>query len=163
MDYTQIIQNKILADVPLQRFLTLCRLQSKKIVFTNGCFDILHKGHADYLAKAKSFGDILVVGLNSDASTKKLKGENRPVNAEDARAFLLASLHVVDAVILFEEDNPYNLIKKVSPDVLVKGADYKAEEIVGYDIVKANGGTVATIEFLQGYSTTSIINKLKGK
>jgi D-glycero-beta-D-manno-heptose 1-phosphate adenylyltransferase len=163
MDYTQLIQNKILDAASLQRFLTLYRLQSKKIVFTNGCFDILHKGHADYLAKAKSHGDVLVIGLNADVSVTKLKGKNRPVNLQDARAFLMASLHVVDVVVLFEEETPYNLIKKVNPDVLVKGADYRPEDIVGYDIVKANGGTIVAVEFLQGYSTTSIINKLTGK
>lgn len=163
MDYTHLIQNKILDDAGLNRLLTLSRIQSKKIVFTNGCFDILHKGHADYLAKAKSYGDILVLGLNADVSVKKLKGANRPINSQDARAFLLASFHVVDAVILFEEETPYELIKKVNPDVLVKGADYKPENIVGADIVKANGGTIVTVEFLQGYSTTTIINKLSGK
>ncbi len=163
MDYSTVIQNKIFTQPALMSFLTLARLQSKKIVFTNGCFDILHKGHADYLAKAKNLGDVLVVGLNSDTSTKKLKGEGRPVNTEDARAFLLASLHVVGAVVLFEEETPYNLIKAVSPDVLVKGADYKPDEIAGADIVKANGGRIETIEFLQGFSTTGIINKLLGK
>lgn len=163
MDYTHLIQNKILDDAGLNRLLTLSRIQSKKIVFTNGCFDILHKGHADYLAKAKSYGDILVLGLNADVSVKKLKGANRPINSQDARAFLLASFHVVDAVILFEEETPYELIKKVNPDVLVKGADYHPESIVGADIVKANGGTIVTVEFLQGYSTTTIINKLSGK
>lgn len=163
MEYNKIIENKIVSVDALQRFLSLCRLQSKKIVFTNGCFDILHKGHADYLAKAKSLGDVLVVGLNSDNSVTKLKGKNRPINLQDARAFLLASLHVVDAVVIFSDDTPYNLIKKVNPDVLVKGADYKPEDIVGYDIVKTNGGTIATVEFLPGYSTTTIINRLREK
>ena len=131
------------------------------IVFTNGCFDILHKGHADYLAQAKGLGDVLIVGLNADSSVKNLKGEGRPINNEDARAFLLASLHVVDAVMLFPEQTPIELITLVQPDVLVKGSDYKPEEIVGYDVVMKKGGTVAAIDFVPGYSTTGIIKKLQ--
>ena len=161
MDYRQIIQSKIFERTSLQRQLSIWKLQSKKIVFTNGCFDILHKGHADYLAQAKGFGDILVVGLNADSSVKNLKGENRPINNEDARAFLLASLHVVDVVILFDEPTPLQLITWVQPDVLVKGSDYKPEEMVGYEVVKQKGGTVAAIDFVPGYSTTETIKKMQ--
>jgi rfaE bifunctional protein nucleotidyltransferase chain/domain len=161
MDYRQIIQNKILDKTGLERQLNIWKIQSKKVVFTNGCFDILHKGHADYLAQAKNLGDILIVGLNADSSVKNLKGEGRPINPEDARAFLLASLHVVDAVILFSEPTPLELITLVQPDVLVKGSDYKPEEIVGYDVVIKKGGTVAAIDFVPGYSTTDIIKKLQ--
>lgn len=161
MDYRQIIQNKILDKTGLERQLNIWKIHSKKIVFTNGCFDILHKGHADYLAQAKGLGDVLIVGLNADSSIKNLKGEGRPVNKEDARAFLLASLHVVDAVMLFPEQTPIELITLVQPDVLVKGSDYKPEEIVGYDVVMKKGGTVAAIDFVPGYSTTGIIKKLQ--
>jgi rfaE bifunctional protein nucleotidyltransferase chain/domain len=160
MDYKDIIQQKILDSASLLKAINIWRLKAKKIVFTNGCFDILHKGHVAYLAAAKNFGDVLIVGLNSDASVSKIKGENRPVNSEDARAFVLASLQVVDAVILFSEDTPLQLITLVQPDVLVKGADYKLQEIVGYGEVMATGGRVETIEFLPGFSTTGLIQKL---
>lgn len=132
-----------------------------KVVFTNGCFDILHLGHLDYLGKASELGNKLIVGLNTDASVKRLKGENRPVNNEQARALMLAHLSIVDAIVLFEEDTPYELIKVVKPDVLVKGADYSVEEIVGHDIVLKNGGAVIPIDLLDGFSTTSIIEKMK--
>ena len=118
-------------------------LQGRKIVFTNGCFDVLHRGHIQYLAKAAALGDSLVIGLNTDASVKKLKGPSRPYLDEDTRALILASLGFVTAVVLFDEDTPYDLIKRIQPDVLVKGGDYKTEEIVGYDMVKAKGGTGA--------------------
>ena len=128
-----------------------------KVVFTNGCFDILHRGHIEYLSKAADMGDVLVVGLNTDASVKRLKGEGRPVNHEEARALVLSSLSFVDAVVLFDEDTPYELIKAVHPDVLVKGADYKVEDIVGYDIVTSYGGTVTTVPLVEGYSTTKLL------
>ena len=131
-----------------------------KVVFTNGCFDILHRGHVEYLAKAADLGDILVVGLNTDASVRRLKGEGRPVNNQEARALVLASLSFVDAVVLFDDDTPYNLIKTLRPDVLVKGADYQPEAIVGYDIVTSYGGTVTTIPLVEGYSTTNFIERL---
>lgn len=131
----------------------------KKIVFTNGCFDILHSGHITYLREAKSFGDILVVGLNSDNSVRKLKGDNRPINNQNDRLFVLNSLACVDFVIIFDEDTPYNLIDKIKPDVLVKGGDYKDKEIVGSDIVK----DVRIVDFVANKSTTNIINKIKGK
>jgi len=158
LDY---IKSKVLDAAALQRTLAVWRLKSKKIVFTNGCFDILHLGHVDYLAKASDLGDVLILGLNSDASTKKLKGPHRPINDQLQRSMIIASLHFIDAVVLFDEDTPYELIKIVQPDVLVKGADYKPEQVAGYDIVMAKGGKVTTIEFLPGYSTTLIEKKIK--
>ena len=135
--------------------------QGFEVVFTNGCFDILHLGHVDYLEKARALGDKLVVGLNSDDSVKRLKGENRPVNQENARARLLASLQFVDVVVSFEEDTPLELITYIKPDILVKGKDYDISNIVGADIVIENGGKVETIELVDGFSTTNIIEKIK--
>lgn len=132
-----------------------------KVVFTNGCFDIMHLGHIDYLEKARSIGDKLVVGLNSDQSVRRLKGESRPINNLYARSSMLAALEFVDVVIPFEEDTPLSLISLLLPDVLVKGNDYTIENIVGADVVIENGGSVETIELVKGYSTTTIINKLK--
>lgn len=137
------------------------RLHQQKIVFTNGCFDILHCGHVTYLAQARQMGDLLVVGLNSDASVRRLKGPERPVNDEQSRALLLAALEMVDYVVLFEEDTPYNLILKVKPDLLVKGGDYDIDNIVGADFVRQRGGEVRTIPFVQGFSSSSIIDHLK--
>ncbi|MBU3663224.1 MAG: D-glycero-beta-D-manno-heptose 1-phosphate adenylyltransferase [Bacteroidetes bacterium] len=133
----------------------------KKIVFTNGCFDILHKGHVDYLAKAADLGDVLVLGLNTDASVSKLKGSNRPIQDQNSRLQIMASLGFVDAVVLFDEPTPYNLINLIKPDVLVKGSDYEPEKIVGYDVVMSKGGAVKTIDYLEGYSTTNIEKKIK--
>lgn len=161
MNYFEDIKNKILDGYQLTAWLETCRKNNKKIVFSNGCFDILHRGHVEYLAKAAAFGDVMIIGLNSDASVKRLKGPSRPINDENARAFVLAGLEFVNAVVLFDEDTPYNLIKTVQPDVLVKGSDYKPENIVGYDIVTAKGGKVETIDLVEGYSTTEIINKMK--
>ena len=163
MDSLQLIKNKIYSTShlsPLTSHLSILRAQGLKIVFTNGCFDLLHRGHVEYLAKAADKGDVLVVGLNTDASVRRLKGEGRPINDEIARATVLASLNCVDAVVLFDEDTPYELIKAVRPDVLVKGADYKPEEIVGYDIVTSYGGKVETVALVEGYSTTGIIKSL---
>jgi rfaE bifunctional protein nucleotidyltransferase chain/domain len=137
------------------------RLTDKKIVFTNGCFDLLHPGHVDYLERAKVLGDVLVVGLNSDESVRRLKGPKRPINPEMDRALVLAGLGCVNFVIIFSEDTPYNLIKAVQPDVLVKGGDWPIDKIVGKDIVLANGGEVKSLDFLPGYSTTSLIDKIK--
>ena len=136
------------------------KTQNKKLVFTNGCFDILHRGHIDYLLKSAKLGDKLIIGLNTDSSVKRLKGNDRPLNNEESRAIMLAALQMVDAVIYFDEDTPYNLIGKILPNVLVKGNDYKIEEIAGYDIVQAHGGTVETIPLTEGFSTTSLIQKL---
>ena len=161
MDYLPYIKNKIArTQEEASRTLSLWRFKDEKIVFTNGCFDILHIGHIEYLAQAANLGTKLIIGLNSDASVKRLKGENRPVNDENARALALASLIFVDEVILFDSDTPYDLIDYVQPDVLVKGGDYNPEEIVGYDIVKAKNGKIITIDFVEGYSTTSILNKI---
>ena len=160
MDSLQLIKNKIFHRSTLNAQLSTWRAQGLKIVFTNGCFDLLHRGHVEYLAKASDKGDVLVVGLNTDASVRRLKGENRPINDEVARATVLASLACVDAVVLFDEDTPYELIKAVRPDVLVKGADYKPEAIVGYDIVTSYGGKVETVDLVEGYSTTGIIKSL---
>lgn len=133
----------------------------QKIVFTNGCFDVLHYGHVHYLLQAKALGDILVIGLNSDDSVRRLKGPTRPINGENERAFVLAALVCVDYVTLFEEDTPEELIKVVRPDVLVKGGDYTLDNIVGANFVTQNGGTVTTIPFVEGFSSTRIIEKLK--
>lgn len=143
----------------MERRLLQWRMLPKTIVFTNGCFDLLHAGHIQSLTQAANEGDYLVVGLNSDNSVKKLKGENRPVNNEESRALVLAALSMVDAVVVFTEDTPLQLIKKIMPDVLVKGGDYKLEEIVGAKEVIANGGRVVINPILPGFSTTSIINK----
>ena len=132
----------------------------KKIVFTNGCFDILHRGHAEYLEQAKSLGDLLVVGVNSDESVKRLKGDDRPINNESDRAFMLDKLKPVDLVTIFTEDTPFNLISKVIPDVLVKGGDWKEEDIVGSDVVKGHGGKVISLKVVDSYSTTSIIDRM---
>lgn len=137
--------------------------KGKKVVFTNGCFDILHKGHISYLNDAKDQGDILIVGVNSDSSVKRLKGEDRPVNKELDRQFMLENLKAVDAVAIFEEDTPYNLINSIQPDILVKGGDWKVEDIVGHDIVTAKGGIVKSLRFENGYSTTDLINKVQGR
>ena len=162
MDYLPFIEKKIAYTAKdAENTLSLWRFKDDKIVFTNGCFDILHRGHIEYLAKAASLGTKLVIGLNTDASVKRLKGDSRPINDENARALLLASLVFVDKVILFDTDTPRDLIDFVQPDVLVKGGDYKPEEIVGYDIVKAKGGEIVTLDFVEGYSTTSLIEKMK--
>lgn len=137
------------------------QFNGSKVVFTNGCFDILHLGHIQYLAKAKALGDILIIGLNSDESIKRLKGVERPINNEYARAILLATMEIVDYVILFQDDTPLELIKAVAPDILVKGGDYENEPIVGAEWVLSRGGEVKTINFLQGYSSSKIIEKLK--
>ncbi len=154
------IKNKIICDKELNSLILKWREENQKIVFTNGCFDLLHLGHVDYLAKAKDLGDKLIIGVNTDSSVKRLKGENRPLQDENSRLHILAALHSVDAVVLFDEDTPYELIKKIQPDTLVKGADYKIENIVGYDIVTSRGGNVETIEFVEGYSTTSIEKRI---
>ena len=154
------ISNKLLSLEELLLKLPTWKREGK-IVFTNGCFDILHLGHLDYLDKASELGHKLIVGLNTDASVKRLKGASRPVNNEQARAMVLASLAIVDAVVLFKEDTPYELIQRIVPNVLVKGSDYSVEEIVGHEIILENGGSVIPIDLLEGYSTTSIIEKMQ--
>ena len=133
------------------------------VVFTNGCFDILHRGHIEYLTEAREQGDCLIVGLNSDASVKRLKGDSRPVNCQEDRALMLAALESVSYVILFEDDTPEKLIRSIKPDLLVKGGDYTPEQIAGADFVMKNGGSVLTVPFVQGYSTTKTIEKLSHK
>ncbi|HNX43077.1 MAG TPA: D-glycero-beta-D-manno-heptose 1-phosphate adenylyltransferase [Bacteroidales bacterium] len=162
MKKLEYVKAKIFArdSVDFSRLLAIMKFQDKKIVFTNGCFDILHLGHIDYLAKAADQGDVLIVGLNTDESVRRIKGNNRPIQDEVSRAMTLASLRFVDYVVFFGEDTPYELIKTVQPHVLVKGADYKPAEIVGYDIVKARKGKVVTLDYLEGYSTTAIENKI---
>jgi rfaE bifunctional protein nucleotidyltransferase chain/domain len=139
----------------------LDRNKNKKIVFTNGCFDILHKGHVTYLAEARKLGDVLLIGVNSDASVKRLKGPERPINNEQDRAYVLSQLKSVDFTEIFTEDTPLNLILKVKPHVLVKGGDWKIDQIVGAKEVIANGGEVFSLNFVDGYSTTSIIKKIQ--
>ncbi|HZW39474.1 MAG TPA: D-glycero-beta-D-manno-heptose 1-phosphate adenylyltransferase [Ignavibacteriaceae bacterium] len=134
--------------------------ENKKVVFTNGVFDILHPGHIDYLTKAKALGDILIVGLNSDASVKRIKGEKRPIFNQEERGNLLASLKPVDYVSIFEEDTPFNIISDIIPDILVKGGDWSIDNIVGRDIVEANGGSVTNIKFITSQSTSNIINTI---
>lgn len=146
------MKNKI---VKLEDFLSI-NLDNKRKVFTNGCFDILHRGHVEYLEKARELGDILILGLNTDASVKRLKGETRPINSEIDRAIVLSALWCIDYIILFDEDTPFELIKSIRPDILVKGGDYKIEEVVGREFAKE----VILIDFVDGYSTTNIINKM---
>jgi rfaE bifunctional protein nucleotidyltransferase chain/domain len=134
------------------------KFQGRKVVFTNGCFDILHRGHIEYLSKARDCGDVLIIGLNTDASVRRLKGEKRPVQDEQTRALILASLRFVEGVVLFDEDTPYDLISFLKPDVLVKGGDYSRETIVGADVVEASGGEVVVIPLVEGYSTSGILN-----
>lgn len=152
----------ILSSGEFKKIRSDLKKENKTLVFTNGCFDILHKGHAAYLNQAKSLGDDLIVGVNSDRSVKVLKGDNRPVNNENDRAFLLDNLKSVDYVIIFDEDTPYNLIKDIVPDYLVKGGDWKKEDIVGWDIVEAAGGKVMSLDYIDNYSTTNTLKKLKG-
>ena len=137
------------------------KAERKKIIFTNGCFDLLHVGHVRYLAQAKKLGDFLIIGLNSDSSVKELKGEDRPINSFEDRATLLSAIESVDSVIMFEEQTPENLIKDIVPDILVKGGDYNIEDIVGYQTAMQNGGQVKTLSFYDGYSSTNYINKIK--
>lgn len=161
MSKLENIQHKIFSLEQLKASLNIWRLLEKKIVFTNGCFDLLHLGHIDYLAKAADLADKLVIGLNSDLSTNILKGPNRPITDEHSRSLILASFSFVDAVILFDDQTPLELIKSVRPDILVKGSDYTIEQIIGSDIVLQNGGQVKTIDYLPGYSTTLIEQKIR--
>lgn len=162
MNNYQIVLNKIVTPEEYAFLHKRWKFQNNTVVFTNGCFDIIHQGHIDYLTKAADLGNKLVIGLNSDESVKTLdKGPTRPLQNEHARALILASLHFVDAVLLFDDHTPEALIEHVTPDVLCKGGDYKEEEIAGSDFVKSNGGSVVVIPFLEGYSTTAIENKIK--
>lgn len=155
-------KDKILSLEQLQPKLEEWKAKGDKIVFTNGCFDLLHLGHVDYLEKARQLGDKLVLGLNTDASISRIKGPNRPLQDEMSRARVMASLLFIDAVVLFDNDTPLELIKAVQPDILVKGNDYSIENIVGQDIVMAKGGDVKTVPLVKGYSTTNIVKKIEG-
>ncbi|HKL38996.1 MAG TPA: D-glycero-beta-D-manno-heptose 1-phosphate adenylyltransferase [Bacteroidales bacterium] len=161
MDYLEHMQTRIVGEDHLNPLLTYWRLKDQKIVFTNGCFDILHRGHVEYLAKAASLGDILFVGINSDQSVRKLKGDERPVQDEYSRALLTASMRFVTAVMLFDEDTPYRLIERIQPDVLVKGGDYQEKDIVGADLVRNKGGKVVPVDYTDGYSSSKIIEKIQ--
>jgi len=161
MRNTNIIQQKILSLSAAQHFVAAARVTGKTIAFTNGCFDILHEGHIFSLSQAAKEADILIVGVNADASVQKLKGPGRPVNNEQTRSLILASLVVVDAVIIFNEDTPLELINHLQPDVLVKGGDYTLDQIVGSKEVIANGGRVVINPIIQGVSTTGIIQKIQ--
>ena len=154
------MHNKIKAVHELRPLLDILRATGRKIVFTNGCFDLIHTGHTRYLAKAKSFGDILIVAVNSDASVRGIKGEKRPINTEGERMETLAALQSVDYVVLFNEPDPQRIIGELQPDVLVKGGDWPIEKIIGRDIVEARGGKVVSVGYIEGASTTGIIDKI---
>lgn len=160
-DYKNEVNHKILTGRAIDTFRE--ENKNKKIVFTNGCFDILHIGHLRYMEQATKLGDILVIGLNSDASVRRLKGKERPINNQNDRAELLSALEFVDYIVIFDEDTPYELIKKIQPDVLVKGGDYNPDNVVGKDIVEARGGELRLLQFVEGKSTTNIINKIKSE
>jgi rfaE bifunctional protein nucleotidyltransferase chain/domain len=159
----QTLINKILDLKAAKNKVITWQAEGQKVVFTNGVFDLLHLGHITYLAKAADLGDKLIIGLNADSSVKRIKGDDRPVNDQNNRAALLAALFFVDAVTVFDEDTPQNLISMLLPDILVKGADYSVENIVGAKEVLANGGEVKTITFVDGYSSTAIINKIRSR
>jgi len=156
-----LISEKIISREQLIQRVNTWRTERQTIVFSNGCFDIIHPGHAQYLAAAAALGSRLVIGVNTDDSVKRLKGASRPVISENERCLLLASFQFVDAVCLFDEDTPLELIKSIIPDVLVKGKDYTIDQIVGADVVLQHGGKVETIELVEGFSTSSLIEKIK--
>ncbi len=155
------IKQKIIPPEAVSLLVRQWKAEEESMVFTNGCFDLIHRGHIDYLSKAASLGTKLMIGLNSDLSVRRLKGPGRPYQDEVSRAMILAAFCFTDAVVMFDTDTPYELIRLVEPDVLVKGSDYKAEEIIGYDILTGYGGRVMTLDFLPGYSTTLIVQKIK--
>ena len=161
MSHLEKINDKIISLQALKSRVKNWKSGNEKIVFTNGCFDILHKGHLEVLAKTADLGNRLIIGLNSDSSIKNLKGENRPIVDENSRAILLAALSFVDAVVLFSEQTPLNLIAEIKPDILAKGGDYKITEIVGHEVVQQNGGEVITIPLIEGFSSTNIIDKIQ--
>ena len=160
MNKLENLTSKILDADQLRRACVVWKFKNQKVVFTNGCFDILHLGHIEYLSKAADLGSILVIGVNSDRSVQNIKGKNRPINDEHSRSIVLAALEFVTAVVLFDEETPYELIKTIQPDILVKGKDYKVDEIAGHDIVLSKGGIVETIDLTPGYSTTAIEQKI---
>jgi rfaE bifunctional protein nucleotidyltransferase chain/domain len=161
MSYHQKIKSKIITYSQLDAVVSNWKDAGEKIVFTNGCFDIIHQGHIDYLSKARDLGTKLIIGVNTDRSVSAIKGAHRPIQDEYSRMTILAAMEFVDAVILFDEDTPIKLISRVIPSILVKGSDYKAENIVGYDVVVSNGGKVETLDFLEGFSTSNIEKRIK--
>jgi len=162
MNYIDIIKEKIFPDYfSFSKVLNRWKSSGDKVIFTNGCFDLVHRGHLDSLAKAANLGDRLIVGLNSDDSVARLKGIGRPLIDEDSRAFMLASIFFIDAVVIFCDDTPEGLISDILPDVLVKGSDYAIHEIAGHEVVQANGGEVVTIDIVPGYSTSDILERIR--
>lgn len=161
MKHLDIIKNKILTPEKLRSIVEIKHSEGKTFAFSNGCFDLVHQGHIDYLSNSRDLADYLIIGLNTDNSVRRLKGPRRPINDEYSRALMLASFLFVDYVVMFDEDTPYNLIKTLQPDVLIKGSDYKVEDIVGYDIVTAHGGKVVTLDFIPGFSTTLIEKRIR--
>ena len=161
MSHLKNINSKIYSLDTLTTQVDKWKATGNKVVFTNGCFDIIHRGHIEVLARTADLGDKLIIGLNSDQSIQKLKGEDRPIIDEQSRAILLAALSFVDAIVLFSEDTPLKLISDLLPDVLAKGGDYEIETIVGHEIVQKNGGKVKLVPFLDGFSSTTIIDKIK--
>ena len=157
------ISNKIFLEKDLKKKLDFWRQKGDKIVFTNGCFDLIHLGHIEVLARSADLGDRLIIGVNTDKSIKNIKGQNRPIIKEDSRVKQLAALEFVDAVILFNESTPNKIINHIKPDIITKGGDYKTEEVVGYETVIENNGRVVIIPLTQGFSTTSILNKIKNE
>ena len=153
--------DKVLNRYQFAQYVQSCKKEGKKVVFTNGCFDLVHYGHINYLEKARALGDILVIGVNTDESVRKLKGPQRPITQEFDRARLLAAFEFVDAITLFSDETPKELIAECIPSVLVKGSDYDIKDIVGADTVIENGGEVKTLDFVDGYSSTNVINKIK--
>jgi len=161
MRTSKIFKTKQHTFLSIQKKVEQWKKEGKTIVFSNGCFDILHLGHIDYLLKAASFGDVLVIGLNSDISVKLIKGSNRPIIDEKSRAMVLAALCFVEAVVLFDEETPLKLINIIKPDILVKGKDYQVKDVVGYQILKSYGGKVKTVKLVEGYSTTAIEKRIR--
>lgn len=161
VDKNEKLRSKIVDKEEALSMLSIWHYMGLKVVFTNGCFDLIHRGHVNYLSRAASLGDRMIVGLNSDKSVSDIKGPNRPIQDQLSRAEVMASMFFVDAVVLFDEETPFDLINFLKPDILVKGSDYTIDKIVGADVVIANGGRVETMDFIEGYSSTNIINKIK--
>ena len=155
-----LTEHKIISIDEIGNRVRSWREESRKLVFTNGCFDILHSGHVRYLQTAADFGDILILGLNSDTSVRKLKGSHRPIMSQNDRAYILSAIETIDYIVIFDEETPARLIQSVSPDVLVKGGDYLPEDVVGYDTVAENGGCVKIVPYVEGKSTTAIVNSI---
>ncbi len=162
-NFLNTIYHKIVTWDELQMMCERWRTEKKTVVFTNGCFDLLHRGHVEYLARARELGGALIVGLNSDHSVRRLKGANRPILPQDDRAMILAALVMVDAVTIFEQDTPYELIRQIVPDILVKGGDYKPEQVVGKDLVERAGGRVEIVPLVAGKSTSGVIERIQSK